>query len=58
MINRALSELNGDRKKSIIIGDRQTDILAGNNARLKRSYLLSASQPWPSLVTKITGLFN
>ena len=56
MINRALAELNGDRKNSIMIGDRETDIIAGYNAGLKNSYLISASQPWPALVAEISKL--
>lgn len=41
MINKAIKEFNIDPNKSIIIGDKITDIKAGINAGIKRRYLIS-----------------
>lgn len=45
MIRRAIAALNVDPQVSILVGDRNTDILAGRNAGIGRCFIVRSGNP-------------
>ena len=58
MLLKAAKEYNIDLKNSFMIGDRETDIETGNNAGLKKSYLIERNKDFAlkEVVIKILSL--
>lgn len=58
MILKAAKELNLDLKKSILVGDKESDILAGKNAGIKRLILVRSGHPIDEINTKASKIIN
>ena len=49
MLLQAAKEWNIDMQNSIMIGDRESDVLAGKNAGAKESILIKRNKPYALL---------
>ena len=58
MILKALSEHNIDGNKSILIGDNETDILAGKKAKIGLNYLVRSGSETQDEITKADLVFE
>lgn len=58
MIFQAKEKFNIDLKKSILVGDKESDILCGKNAGVGKSYLVKTGHPFDAELTEADGVFD